>query len=321
MKRRPHFGIGLSPAVGKLGKFLRKRRLAIGLSLRDVHKFYGVRFMTVSHLERGEQKSMNSKIRSALSLAYGVSEQTLMNLEPREKYVLPKAPLGRLIKQARLRLDIGRVKFAAKAGINFESIMAIENGSQRTLSFAQISKLAQVLGINPKELTPFVKAHGRQKPRGNSASLGRFVTHRRLKLGLSQKQLAEKLEKTRQYVSLIELGKITLCNSSIVGSLVAALEVDESELRQFIRKRKIPSKPFDDKTLGGFLRKTRYERGISQEDLARTVNLSREQMSHIESNKSIPHLLTLEKIVTALNCRVPRELLPDLRRFGALLSD
>ena len=54
-------------------------------------------------------------------------------------------------------------------------------------------------------------------------SLGKFFRAQRLRLGLTQGEVAEKLGVSRNYVSLIETGVATLCQSDEMLSKVAKI--------------------------------------------------------------------------------------------------
>jgi len=55
------------------------------------------------------------------------------------------------------------------------------------------------------------------------------------------------------------------------------------------------------KKLGSNLKRIRIEKGISQVDIAQSLNVSRGFISNIENGKTNPTLLTITSIAKALN--------------------
>lgn len=57
-------------------------------------------------------------------------------------------------------------------------------------------------------------------------------------------------------------------------------------------------------TIGDIIKKMREERGLSQKEVATSVDIDRGQYSRIETNKVEPTLSTLEKLAKAFNVEV-----------------
>jgi transcriptional regulator with XRE-family HTH domain len=62
--------------------------------------------------------------------------------------------------------------------------------------------------------------------------------------------------------------------------------------------------------IGGLIKKTREERGLSQEELSQRVNLNRATICRIENGKASISMVSLGKIAAALNCFLDIEMIP-----------
>jgi transcriptional regulator with XRE-family HTH domain len=60
------------------------------------------------------------------------------------------------------------------------------------------------------------------------------------------------------------------------------------------------------KKLGQNIKKIRLAKGLTQGDLCRRLKVDRSYMSHLESGKKNPTLLTIERVAKALNVTVEK---------------
>lgn len=64
------------------------------------------------------------------------------------------------------------------------------------------------------------------------------------------------------------------------------------------------------KDFGAQLRAARLERGLTQEELARRLDVTRSYVSHIEGGMTNPTLTTCERVAAALDCVLSVNLAP-----------
>jgi transcriptional regulator with XRE-family HTH domain len=58
------------------------------------------------------------------------------------------------------------------------------------------------------------------------------------------------------------------------------------------------------KKLGGNMKRIRLQKGMTQGDICRKLDLDRAYISHLESGKKNPTLATIEKIAKTLNVSI-----------------
>ena len=162
----------------------------------------------------------------------------------------------------------------------------------------------------------------RYRENNTSNNLGKLIRESRRRLGISIEQLADMLKVCKNYVSLIELGKVGLSQSDVLLSRIASiLYLDINELKALRPKRKLRRSKFIGKDgkpiinqwknstkLGRFIIKRRGELGFSQSDLAKLTDLPVTEIDAIESGTiKDPGILIISRIYLALQSILPKK--------------
>ena len=141
--------------------------------------------------------------------------------------------------------------------------------------------------------------------------MGRMFRRARKKLGLSLKRCAEKIGVSRQAIHQLETGKTKGSNSKLIENLVQVLGLNINELEAVRPKRKLCEKKRDT-PLGDYLTRRRLKVHLTQDKVVRRAGVGR-FLSDIERGKCLPKHSTLNKIAGALECKIPKKLVPKTR--------
>ncbi len=133
--------------------------------------------------------------------------------------------------------------------------------------------------------------------------LGEFLRRRRLELGLSQEKIADNVEVSRNYVSLIELGKIGLCESDgLLLKIAKILDLDVNVLKD-LRPSKRSKKR--DTELGAIIVDRRHEMRLSQSEFASLAGLRVSQIIGLERGTiKRPNPVTITKLEKVLGFKI-----------------
>lgn len=113
--------------------------------------------------------------------------------------------------------------------------------------------------------------------------LGKFFRSQRLKLGLTQGEVAEKLGVSRNYISLIETGAATLCDSNKMLLKIAKIfGLSINDFKKLQPARKIKGRKTG---LGVIITTCRQKQGLSQSELAKLSGLKPETINAIENGR------------------------------------
>ncbi len=155
--------------------------------------------------------------------------------------------------------------------------------------------------------------------------LGRLINSRRIELNMSQVDVAKKIGVSRQYVSLIEKGKVSLVDSNeVVKKLANVLQLEVERLKRLRKKRKnLKVKSTD--PLCKFLYERRLELGLPRKDLNRLLGHKEKSnlIFGLESGEWRPGIKLISRLEKVLSCKIPDELIlqrvpnggSDLGRF------
>ncbi len=212
-------GLGMTPSKTELGKFLRARRLELGLRQIEVAKLSGMKQNYYSGLEIGKPKSLRPKQLNNLSEALQCEPSQLQTWIADKPKI--KTELGTLIRARRDQLGLTRRELAEISGIGYSTIDTLENGIKDSFSYGLMKPLAKALGLEPSALTNYVG----KSLKTTESKLGQLIRARRKELGISQIQLAERLRVSKQFMSQVELGHCSLNkNRVMVEQLSEALK-------------------------------------------------------------------------------------------------
>ncbi len=137
----------------------------------------------------------------------------------------------------------------------------------------------------------------------NNYFYGDFIKKERIKLGLSQKDLALKLSLSFQAISKYEKGEVNI-DISLIGKLSKIFHID---VESFIKKEEKWNNDlsikyeFNEKRFAYSLKYLREKHMISQKDLAKEVDISQFRINKIENNTSLIRLDEFIKLANYFN--------------------
>ncbi len=313
-KRFRPAGGGMKPSESELGSFIRARRLALNLGQIALAEKAEIAQSYVSAIEIGSCKRLRDEHLEQLAKALQCDVKELRKRMP--PVAEPTTKLGKLIRSQREKLGISLSLFAERAKMTLAQARELET-RRHSVAYHLVRPLTTALGLDPSVLIPFVGTRAKE----TTSELGQRIRSRRKELGISAKGLAEALSLSRQFISLIELGKTSLVYSDdTIRCLAKILEMKPGELEAV--RPKIPEKivspppprqangrklftPERETPLGKRVTARRLELGLSQAELAQKAGASRAAVSEIECGKYRPGKKILGRISKALGLEVP----------------
>jgi len=305
-------GVGMTPCKTELGSFIRTRRLELDLRQVPLAKKCGFPQSFVSQLEIGGRKYLNEQQLKKLSKALRTDPEELrkrMLVKPGSQ---PRTELGRLIRSRREELGLSLSAFAKKLKMTVKQAKRLEMRRNPSIDYKLMKPLANALGLEISSLTRFTRTV--LKP--CKSELGRLVRTRRLELGMSANELAEKLDVSKSLVSLIELGRLGLSkDDGRIAQLAQALELDIDKLEALRPARR--RKPKDNADpLGEFLASKRSELRLTQREVGQRTGVATQVVGCIETGRIHPDPKLLAKLAKTLDCEVPHELYPTMPYYS-----
>lgn len=187
---------------------------------------------------------------------------------------------GMFLRAWRLKLGLSQAEVARRAGIPQQSYSALERGTLGHQSLSHhVDTLAQALECDPSELRVFIPA-----PEEPQTDLGKLISARRQELGLEITDLAERTGITRMHLSRLERGRLESIGFRKAHKLARALALPTSAFEGCIsegaRERKVARNP-----LAIVIRSRRRELGLSVEEVASSLQVTRQLISAIEVGK------------------------------------
>lgn len=230
---------------------------------------------------------------------------------PRKPLAEPKTDKGKFIRARREELGLSRRNLAQRLKTGVRTVAAFESDEYRRVTPQTARRLAEALELEVSAFRDFIWFKGKEPISG----LGKLVRDRRHERGLSQRQLAAKLGKTYQLVSLIETGKVHLGSKdhATLANLARELDLDIVDLERLRPPRKLKEIKTKPNSLGAFAFDRRTKLGLTQSALGRRVGLSPTTVSDIERGMCRPKPRVLAKMQTALGCEIPPNLVSAAR--------
>lgn len=299
-------GGGLKPCRTRLGQFIRDHRLRLGLSQRRVGELAHFKKRVCSDLEEGSGNRRylrpDEQDRLAQVLQCDIDELSTLSSRP----ILPaQTAIGYLIRSCRLALRFSQSQLSEKVGCSGATIDQLERGKTKHLTAKVAIGLQVALGIRWAMLEPFLqRRHLGRNQSPSTSQLGNVIRARRLVLGLSLHEVADRAGCTHQALSLIELGRLLLNSKwNMLSRLARALDMNEAELRELCVPRKM--KRLRTTTALQFLTARRLDLGLRQEDLAHFAGISKNTVTLVETGKLKLSQLVKSKLEKALGCQLP----------------
>ncbi|MHB1420174.1 MAG: helix-turn-helix transcriptional regulator [Bacillota bacterium] len=186
---------------------------------------------------------------------------------------------GERIRELREERGNSLAEFAGQAGISISYLSEIERGAKKP-SLKTIEKIADALHVSKSQLVVL-------KEESKSISLGDKMRMIREERRMTLTQFADMVGISVSYVSEIERGNVY---------------PSVHTLRTIADKLGVPLKTLlgQGGPLGGKLRITREEQGLTQAELAKRAGVSAGLIGQIEHGKVQPSLQTIEKVSEVL---------------------
>ncbi|KKR46207.1 MAG: hypothetical protein A3G47_00970 [Candidatus Zambryskibacteria bacterium RIFCSPLOWO2_12_FULL_39_45] len=320
MSKTQQLGKNMSPSKTKLGKFLRKCRIKLGLRQVEVGRLSMVKQSDYSHFETGRSKYLNPKQIKGLAKTLKCQEvelEILVPPKPKPKQE-PTTELGLLIRNRREELGLTIETFAKKLKISLAQAKCLETRIAERMKYKLFEPLLRVLELKPSDLGRFV---GWTKNE-SLTSLGQVIRSRRKELGFSLASLGQKLGITRERVRQIENNRSSFSNKgNKLKKIAKILNLNFSELQALQPARRFKRGKIGTDTFGGFLTARRVELHLTQYELAERVGISPNTICATELGKFVPNSDMLGKMATALDCVIPSQLILIPRKRGRPRKD
>lgn len=306
MKKKQPAGIGMTPSKTELGSFIRTRRLELDIRQVPLAEIVGVQPGLVSMIEVGTRRFLNDEQLNGLAKALKCDVEELRKLMPVKRIARPTTELGKLIRARREELGLTIETLAEKLKIDPKRAKLLEIRKSPTIHYGFLKPLAAALEYDPQMLSRFVGTTRKE----TKSELGKLIQSRRKELGLSIRDLAGKLDVSKQLVNQIEFGQCRLSvNDDMIVKLSDALDLDVSELEALRPKRRLKQVNSSD-GLGGFLAAKRLELHLTQREVGERTEVDAGVVSGIETGRLRPSTNLLKKFSQIFSCEIPAELIP-----------
>jgi transcriptional regulator with XRE-family HTH domain len=190
--------------------------------------------------------------------------------------------------------------------ITLQRAKHLEIRKNPSIRYDFVELLATVLDLDLSVLGKF--AGTTQKK--TKSELGQLVRTRRKELAISIKDLAQKLNVSRQFVNQIEFGQCRLSeNDEMIVKLAQVLELDINRLEVLRPERRLKQME-NANPLGGFLAAKRLELRLTQREVSEHAGIASSLLSGVETGRFHPSPKLLKKLTTILKCQIPSELIP-----------
>ena len=207
------------------------------------------------------------------------------------------ADIGRGIRKLRKQKEWKQSELAQAAGLTLQTISLIETAKTNP-SIYDLEEIAKALGTTVTGLIVASRKSLRNKDQDLIDYVGNAVRTRRLELGLSKTELAQRADLLPQYISTTENCR-RLVGLKNLFKLADALEVDVS---YFIpgEMEPIGAAIFELDYLGIAILAMRRKLGLSRSEVTALTGLSSEHIAYIERCEMTPRLNTLLKLCAGL---------------------
>ena len=295
-------GLGMVSSGSELGKFIRVRRIKLGLTQVGAAKPGGISQGEWSGMETGKRRRLSAKYIAVFSEVLQCEPSQLEALNPEKKQAELKTELGKFIRARREELGLTKTDLARELKVNSSYVNQLEL-HERYIIYQTARRLVIVLRLEPQALLKFIT---NQNAKAAGSGLGKLIRTRRRELLLSQSDLAKELGVSKAYVSLIELGALHLNQSDyLLERLAEILKLDVVMLKSLRPKRKANKvkEEIRQSALGKFLTTRRLKLGLSQREVEKRAGLPAQSVHRVEADKSASAKLFC-KVAEALGCKI-----------------
>lgn len=285
----------MSDAVTPFGRFVRQRRLALGLNQKSLAKSCGMTQTHFSSLEIKGRKLVSDELLQKLAVALQCEIGELQAHLPTIELPQPTTDLGHRIRSAREALGLSIAQLAKKAGMSEKTVWRFEFGIAWYLSLRSALKLAVAL---EQPLAVFTEYLPPDKVVSRSA-LGQTIRQCRISKGISARELSRRLDLCAQAMSAIESGKTPLSGTTdTLENIRAVLGLPEAELRQLVPPRKLKQVKRPN-ALAQFMTDQRLSLDLRQKGMAAKIGIQPCVISQIETGRLMPGRKLRDKIMKA----------------------
>lgn len=204
----------------ELGKFIKKRRLSLGLSVLELAKLVGLSIHSIYAYEgsfghsTGSEMTVELKNKFVKALQCNLSEIE-SKLPKSRKFISKKVPtnkLGKILHAKRLKFNLSQKALCMKIGIKSDwRYRELELGITKKMNQQFAESLSVVLEIPLDKLKPFVTNSiilANSSMTKCTTEFGKYIRSKRISLGISGEKLGKALDVSRATISLLELGKL-----------------------------------------------------------------------------------------------------------------
>lgn len=280
---------------------LRAQRETLGLSQAALARRAGISTSHVKAIESGRSRPTLEVI-ACLAAALEMSEEDLLGEQDRAEFRArsqPASELGERLRRRRQALHRTIEDVAAPAGLTATSLGQIELGAWQP-SRALAQALATALDMSLEDLADAPTLALLHDERPERSGFAQRLYQRRTARHLTQAALASAAGVDAHYVSVLEHG-LSRPSVEMASTLAAALAVsledllgdeDPGDLHAWHRRHV---------GLGRRVRERRKAMGLTQEDLARHLGISRPALSRLEHDIVEPTTRMLNALAAALD--------------------
>ena len=249
------FGLGVPGATG-FGALLQRTRERQLLTQEDLAELSGVSLRTILRLEAGDRTLTVATLQAladTLNLDSTERDEFLLTAMDGRPRVVP-APgsggaeatmeFGDLFRLARLQARLTQEHVAERAMVSLRAIRRLESGERGSLTMATLRSLADALELDPAGRDGFLltaaddgpsfRKISTREPAATVREFGALIRRARLRMGLTQEQVAQRATVSLRAIRRLETGEQTSLTHATLRSLADALDLDPADRDRFL---------------------------------------------------------------------------------------
>lgn len=191
---------------GELGKCLRVKRLAAGISLSGLAKTLGITKQAIGSVETGQTKCIG-KSKGVMKLCdyFEIDIEEFRESQPKRKLrnIKSKTHLGKLLVKRRMQLCLSRKDLCNMISLSSYNLYLLERGNTKKLNPDLLKALEKFLGREiPEKYFSTSRKYSREVKR--PSSIGALIFKLREEQGLTQFEVAKKSKTSLSTIVRIE---------------------------------------------------------------------------------------------------------------------